>query len=266
MNAVVAHGDFAAALQAPGREPPSGIAADRGRSVERRFAVHRNNFVVSLIDALAESFPVTRALVGAEFFRAMARERILADPPRTPLLTEYAQAFPGYIAAFPPAASVPYLADVARIEAARIHVHHAADAHPLPAAAYQALLADPGRLSTTGMALHPACTWFESAHAAYSIWQAHQGLADMASAQLAQVRLDHPEAVLVARPGLEVHVCALPAGATALLDALARGQALGSAFGRAHRHCASVDDGALFALLVRYGLATGFTSATGEST
>jgi len=138
-----AHREFAAALQVPTLSVPSALKGGGGHDAERRFAVHRNNFVVGLVDALAESFPVTQALVGQAFFRGMARERVLADPPRSPLLTDYALGFADFVAGFAPAAVVPYLADVARIEALRIQAYHAADAVPLPGAAYEGLLADP---------------------------------------------------------------------------------------------------------------------------
>ena len=75
------HREFAAALQVPTLSVPPGLRVGGRYAAERRFAVHRNNFVVGLIDALAESFPVAEALVGPEFFRAMAREFAGANPP-----------------------------------------------------------------------------------------------------------------------------------------------------------------------------------------
>ncbi len=256
------HREFAAALQVPTLSVPPGLRVGGGYAAERRFAVHRNNFVVGLIDALAESFPVAEALVGPEFFRAMARERVLSDPPRSPVLTDYALDFPDFIAGFAPAAVVPYLADVARIEALRIRAYHAADATPVRDAAYRKLLADPLRLGGATLRLHPACAWFRSRHAAYSIWHAHQGVSDMSEARLALIDVDRPEDVLVTRPELDVVTIPLPVGATLWLDALQDRHTLGEAFQQAHAADSQVDDGALFTLLVQNGLAIALETTT----
>lgn len=257
-----AHREFAAALQVPTLSVPSALKGGGGHDAERRFAVHRNNFVVGLVDALAESFPVTQALVGQAFFRGMARERVLADPPRSPLLTDYALGFADFVAGFAPAAVVPYLADVARIEALRIQAYHAADAVPLPGAAYEGLLADPLRLGAAVLRLHPACAWFRSRYAAYSIWNAHQTVSDMSEARLDSIDVDRPEDVMVARPMLEVVTTALPAGAARWLDALQGRQMLQEAFRLAHGADAQVDDGALFMLLIQNGLAIAIDKPT----
>lgn len=262
MIRAVSQHDFAAALLGPTRSVPAGFKVSGLQDAERRFGVHRNNMVVTLIDALAASFPVTQALVGPEFFRAMARECVLATPPRNPVLTDYAIDFPDFVAGFPPAGAVPYLADVARIEALRIRVYHAADAAPLPGAAYRELLEAPERLSAARLDLHPACGWFTSAHAAYSIWRAHQGLQDMAEARLGDIDVARREGVLICRPGLDVIVTRLPDGAVAWLDALRRGQPLGVAFQEAHATGPKIDDSALFAILIQSGLAIGVKPAS----
>lgn len=255
MIAAPSQADFAAALLVPSRNVPRGLRVRNRQDAQRRFAVHRNNMVVTLIDALAASFPVTQALVGPEFFRAMTRECVLASPPRTPVLTEYAIDFPEFVAGFPPAATVPYLADVARIEALRIRAYHAADAVPVPVAAYRELFEAPELLATARLDLHPASGWFRSGHAAYSIWQAHQDLPDMAEARLGNIDVECAEEVLICRPGLEVIVRPLPDGAVTWLDALRRGEPLGAAFQEAHIASAKVDDSALFAVLIQSGLA-----------
>lgn len=252
------HRRFAAALRRPESAAPALFRNSDSIPLERRFAVHRNTFVVSLIDALTDAFPVTCALVGTEFFRAMARQRVLADPPRSPILTEYTFDFPEFIAHFAPAATVPYLADVARIEALRIRAYHAADAVPVPEASYRKLLADPERMSQTRLTLHPACLWLHSRHAAYSIWHAHQTPDDPAQASLERLDIERGEDTLIARPGLEVTTSRLPDGAIAWLDALGRRRTLHQAQTMAQAASASTEIGALFTLLIQHGLVIAF--------
>lgn len=253
-RAAVQH-EIAAALLVPTMSVPAGIRGGGLTDRQARFAVHRNNVVVSLVDALAGTFPICQALVGEDFFRAMARERLRADPPRSPVLIDYAQGFADFVAAFAPAAGVPYLADVARIEALRVRAYHAADAPPLPESRYRELVAAPDTLAATRMTLHPACHWLRSDYAAYSIWLAHQGLDDLASASLDGIDIERAEDVLIVRPRFEVFVTALPLGAIQFLDALRSGQTLASAFAAAQAAVDHLDSGALFTLLIQHGLA-----------
>lgn len=228
MNAITAQSAFAAALLEPEIDLHAGLRVPAGINPAHRFTVHRNNAVAALVDALASAFPVTQALVGQDFFRAMARERVRVDPPRSPVINDYGAGFAAYIAGFTPVAGLPYLADVARLEYLRVQAFHAADAEPLDVAAYHALLATPERIAATRVVLHPACAWLQSRYAVHSIWNAHQGIDDLADANLGAVHLDTPESVLVTRPRMQVLVDLLPYGATAWLDALQGGVSLGA--------------------------------------
>ena len=61
----------------------------------------------------------------------MARFHVRATPPTSPLLFEYGRDFPDFIERYEHAQSMPWLADVARIERAWLDAYHAADAQPL---------------------------------------------------------------------------------------------------------------------------------------
>lgn len=215
---------FAHALLDSTRPVPEGLVVWNESRVEARFAVYRNNVVASLIDALADTYPVVQRLVGARFFRAMAREWIADHPPRSPVLAHYGEGFPGFIAGFAPAAGVPYLPDVARLEWAYVQSFHAADAAPLAPAALAAALATPEHLPGLRLALHPSVRTLASGYAIVSLWGAHQeeridALPDP----------DRAEAALLLRPALQVHVVAIDAGTHALVCALQRGAPLGEA-------------------------------------
>lgn len=242
-------GTFAAALMDPALPPPPGLKTWNGSDPERRFNIHRNNVVVSLIDALATSFPVTQALVGAEFFRAMARIYVGKSPPSSRLLAEYGDSFPDFIARFPPAAELRYLGDVALLEHLRVISYHAADALPLGGDAFVALLADPEALLQVRVALHPACRWQRSVHPVFSIWAAHQDAGD-----LHDIDLFAGEDVLVLRPGYEVRVSRLPPGAIELLDALSGGATLAGAIDRVHASGVDFNLPSQLAALIEHGL------------
>ena len=171
--------DFRDAL-ASGALPP-GVTAARAAEAAQRFAVYRNNVAHSLGRALASRYLVVERLVGRDFFAAMAPEFIAAHPPTSPVLAEWGGDFAAFLESFPPVASLPYLADVARIEWARGRAYHAADAGP----------ADPATLSEQHpLRLHPSLCILRLGHPAVSIWTANQPDCDgRTTAQGAEIAL-----------------------------------------------------------------------------
>lgn len=222
MSASTIQGRFAKALLDPRSPTPRGVSAWNGSDPRARFAVYRNNVVASLVGALAEAFPVVNALVGEEFFREMARIFVLARPPRSPVLFEYGDLFPDFVAAFEPARSVPYLADVARLEAARVRAYHAADVDPARPEVLAGI--DPSILLDVMVTPHPSASVIASPHAVFSLWAAHQGVLD-----IGDVDPFLAEDALVMRPGMEVEVTRLAPGAATFLCCLMDGGSLGSA-------------------------------------
>jgi hypothetical protein len=180
--------------------------------------------MVSLIDALADTYPVVQTLVGEEFFRAMARIFAENNPPRSAVLAYYGRNFADFVAAFPAAASVPYLADVARLEMARVTAYHAADVVAIQPQVLQAALADPEQLLILQLVLHPSVHVIESSFAIFSVWAAHQG-----EVSALAVDPDAAQAALVYRDGLDVGVMALTAGLGTFVRTLLAGQTLADA-------------------------------------
>lgn len=240
---------FAAALVArsAGAHPPGQDAR-----AARRFRVYRNNVHGALIGALADAYPVVQRLVGENFFAAMAREFILAEPERVPSLALYGAGFADFIAGFAPAAAVAYLADVARLERARLESLHAADAAPLDAAS---LPADGSRLAGARFGSHPALRLVASAHPVVAIWRANQ--TDAAAANIAA----HRECALVTRPGYEVRTELLDEPAGVFARALMRGARVQTAFERASALSSEFDVGAAFAKLLEAGAFTNVSIA-----
>src|SRR3569832_2072632 len=108
---------FASALLDPERAIPA-VVGPHGKTARKCYDVYRNNVTVSLIDSLAAIYPAIQRLTGVDFFRAMARFHVRATPPTSPLLFEYGREFPAFIEAYEYAQTLPWLADVARIERA----------------------------------------------------------------------------------------------------------------------------------------------------
>jgi hypothetical protein len=213
---------FAAALADPAAPIPNFTVGRRGVPDVRRFAVYRNNVAVGLIGALEARFPVTRRLVGEEFFRATARAFVFARKPPTPLIIHYGRDFPEFVEAFAPARDIPYLGEVARLEDAWIEAYHAAEASPLTLNDLASVA--PERVDGLTFFFHPAARLLSFNYPAASIWAAHQG--ETSPRGPAEWR---PEQALVTRPHAEVLVRVLPPGGFALASALRAGRRLGEA-------------------------------------
>lgn len=213
--------EFAHALLSKANPIPRCIRGARCGRADRRFAVYRNTVATSLIEALGARFPVVRRLVGEEFFRAMAHAYVADKPPRSPLLFQYGDSFAAFIEGFAPAAPLPYLADVARLEYLRGVAYHAADADPLPPAAFAAL--DGGRLAAFKVRLHPSVSVLASDYPVVTIWEANQ------TATVAPLGPRGPEAALIARPFLAVETRRLAPGSSAFFANLKAGATLGDA-------------------------------------
>ncbi|PKO49239.1 MAG: DUF2063 domain-containing protein [Betaproteobacteria bacterium HGW-Betaproteobacteria-4] len=216
--------DFAGALLDPDLPAPAGLTAWNGSDPAHRFRIYRNNVIVSLIDALADTFEVTQQLVGEDFFRAMARLYAYANPPQSRLMAFYGASLPAFIATFPPAAALPYLADVARLEYLRVVAYHAADLPGIEAENVAAALADQETLPNLAVALHPSLAVLASASAVVSLWAAHQGILELST-----VSTDSPETALVLRHGLDVEVMQISPAAGAFISTLQSGASLGDA-------------------------------------
>src|SRR5712692_4219564 len=194
---------FANALLNADQPIPRGITAHNAAIPVRRFAVHRNNMVAGLVKALKSRFPVVEKIVGKEFFAAMARVFVAERPPRSPVLAIYGDEFATFIAAFEPARELAYLADVARLEAARTRAYHAADATPVDAGRFAAL--DPRTIAGIRIEMHPSVEIVRSPYPIVTIWAMNSG-----EQELAPIADWRGQDALVVRPYLDVLVRMLP--------------------------------------------------------
>ena len=199
------------------------VVADRIGAADR-VLVYRNNAQLSLVAVLASDFPVTQRIVGPDFFREMARQFTFTHPPARPELLAYGSDFPTFVAAFPPARGLAYLAGVARLEAAIKQSYFAADAAPLD----PAVLADVAPDAIGRLVLHPhrSIRIVASRHPILTIHRMNQP----ENATVGRLDPAAPgETVLVARPGDRVATTAMGPADAAFLMACADGRPLAEA-------------------------------------
>ena len=244
--------EFSEALLRPDATLPAGLLTWNGSDPRQRFAVYRNNVTVSLIEAIGAAYPVVAQLVGEPFFREMVRVYVRDNPPRSRILLSYGETFPEFVEAFEPAAGVPYLADVARLELARRRAYHAADEPSLAQSAFAAIAPNDRGLLT--VRLHTSVTVLSSRFAIGSIWAAHQegGLIETVDPHRA-------EDVLALRPELDVEVLRLAPGVATFLRALATGATIMDAVAHALERAPEFDITGGLETLIASGAATSLT-------
>ncbi len=290
--------DFAAALRDPSRPVPPGLRAWNGSDPAVRLAVHRNTVTVSLLQALREAFPVLRRSLGERAFDALALAQVRQDPPTSPVLAHYGQRWVTALAGQPTSAGPAcptyttyttcathpaWVADLARLEQARIDAWHAPDAPALDATELARRTADPQGLPGARLRLHPSVRLLRLHPQAVALWQqAHTPASASASASAstptmnpratAAAQTDGPNTaappvhlLLLRDPQDRVPLLPLPAADAALLQALHDGQTLGTALHAARQppapddtppdtpHDNPPDLGRLLALLLRHG-------------
>lgn len=210
-------------------------------------SVYLNTCLSGTMDALADNFPVVRALIGDAMFAAVAHDYACEHPPASPILALYGAGFPDWIAAAPWATPTPYLADVARLERLHLESLFASDAPPLGRECLAAVT--PEAWMSLRLRLHPATRLHAMPTPALSIWEAHQG------ARPDEIAPDWvPEAALFTRPWSEVGVRRLDAAGHAFLTAVGTGAAVGEAALATLGAHPAADVGSLFQTFLEAGV------------
>jgi Putative DNA-binding domain len=240
---------FAHGLTDPACATPVDVVGPRGKAAIKRYNVYRNNVTVSLINALAATYPAVQRITGVEFFRAMARFHIRATPPTSPLLFEYGREFPAFIEEYEHAQDMPWLADAARIERAWLDAYHAADVPPLTPEVLAAVPSD--RLGDVVFTAHPAACIVRSIYPAVAIFAMNR-----VEGPITPLRSSAAEDALITRPDMEVAVRLLPPGGAGFLKALIDGETLGAAAATAIAETPSFDLPANIAGMIEAGVFT----------
>jgi hypothetical protein len=250
---------FARALMAvePCGDEPGAI----GRLVSQPgFAVYRNTVMKGCIDALQANYPAVARLVGDEWFRAAAAVFARESLPSHPTLLDYGRGFAEFLARFAPAAELPYLADVARLDRLWGESHAAADAPRLDPSEVATL--KPDQMTRLTLRVHPAARWHWSDELpAYTLWRINRSDNDKAG------EFDwRGEGALLTRPEGEVLNRPLPRAGTVFLAACKRGASIAVAVGETLSEDAQVDLAALTDVFLQAGAFSGLLPCTEEET
>ena len=223
----------------------------RGLTDQPGFAVYRNTVIKGCIDALQANYPAVLRLVGEDWFRAAAALHVRARPPGDAQLLMYGADFPEFLAGFSPAADLPYLSGVARLDRFWTEAHVAADAPALEPSALAGL--PPEILCALVLQPHPAARWaWFDGQPVYTLWQRNRH-GDPECMDCGDALDWTGEGALLTRPGGAVVWTALEAGGCAFLDACTAGQPLALAADEALARQADCDLARLMAALLQAG-------------
>jgi hypothetical protein len=195
-----------------------------GEDAMRRLAIYRRAVTANLVGALRGAHPVIVRLVGDGFFHEAASRFARATPPHSGDLNRFGSGFADFLGTYSPAASMPWLADVARLEWACHEASMAADGEPLD---FDALAQVPAHAQgDLRFSLHPSVGVVKSAWPILAIWEANQPDRDGTPD-----REEGDDRVLVWRESGTVRAVALGPRETGFVEALAAGRGLDDAAG-----------------------------------
>jgi len=197
------------------------IEATADFSAADHLLIYRRAVLATLVRTLGAIHPVCHQLVGEEFFAAMAQVFARQTPSASPDLGDYGENFSNFIAGFEPAAGLPYLTDVARLEWHWHRAFHAPDESGIDVAALGAVNeADTGHIV---FRLPISASLLTSNYPIQRIWQVNQD--DWAAERT--VDLDAGGANLIIwRRGHEMRIDEPNAAEWSLLGAINAGQSL----------------------------------------
>jgi len=233
---------FAQAILAPAGDATAFLTAGPA-DVADRLAIYRRAIFANYRNALRATYPVVERLVGPSPFVAAVDAFVRAHPSTCGDLNVYGDRFAAFLAIYPPAADLPYLPDVARLEWAIDETHRAAGPESTPDRVLASLSAVPAdRLPGLHLRLAPHCRLVASDYPLLSIWRANQP--DHAGDN----RVDpdaRADALLVRRDAGAIGIERLDAAEFAWLAALADGATLAAAIAAAMAVGADFDLGSV---------------------
>ncbi len=217
-----------------------------GLTAARRIGIYRNNVFTNQREALRVIYSVIERLVGAEFFDYLAEAYLRRYGSPAGDLNRLGEHLADFLPEFPPASSLVYLPDTARLEWLVHRVYHGPNHGPL--SLERLAHVPPSHYESLRFRLHPASGLFESRYPVHRIWQVNQPgyegdeCVDLHSGGMRS---------LVERRGGRVELRPLNAGEWAFLQALANDRTFGEACDDAVSAAADFDVETVFSGLIR---------------
>lgn len=142
---------------------------DNSEEATDRLNIYRNNVILSLSTAIADTFPVVKRLIGDDCFNSAAVDFVRNNPPSQPSLLFYGEGFIGFINDFPACSELTFLGDVAQLEWNYIQAFHAEDSDLLDNESLAQISAE--SLSEVKFSLHPSVQLMQSDWPIDTIWE-----------------------------------------------------------------------------------------------
>jgi len=152
------------------------VRGARGVGAVKRLEVYANAYFARIRDVLAECYPALRATLGAALFHDLATAYLISHPPRHPSIRRVGDELSGFLAqgagGAPFRGRVPFAADLAELERARLDAFDAADA---PALGREALARVPSeRFAELRLGFAPSLRLLRLAWPVERLWAANE--------------------------------------------------------------------------------------------
>ncbi|KAB0642240.1 DNA-binding domain-containing protein [Burkholderia latens] len=223
------------------------LAGDVAKN-RNRVAHYRDHLRHTWHRALASAYPVLHSLMGEAFFVALSREYGTADPSRSSDLNRFGSRMAELLEAWPPTATLRYLADVARLEWVLHRARYAADAVTRPSSRWTYATVE--ALENCSILFHPAVELVHTSTRAADRWRMFRSSGEKPALSDA----DHPQWSVVARVGWTPDVLVISENAFAMLTELRDGATIGDAHRSAVSRDASFDFDRHWHQWIRHGI------------
>ena len=170
------------------------VAGDARLPAIARLEIYADMYFVRIHDVLREEYARTAAALGAAAFHGLVLDYLDACRPDHPSMREVGARWPAFLAAHPTTAPRPWLAELARLERARLEMVDSADAETLTLEALRTL--PPERFAALLLRLVPSHALFAMRFDVVPLWRSDN--------PGAAVPEPSPTALLVWRRELEV--------------------------------------------------------------
>ncbi|HEY7748389.1 MAG TPA: DNA-binding domain-containing protein [Aestuariivirgaceae bacterium] len=219
--------------------------------VSRRFAIYRNNTLLSLTNHLKAVFPVTARLGDERFFAYAAHEFIRRSPPSEPRLSAYGAGLAKFLSRFAPCRDAPILSEMAALEWAVQSALTSEDKPPLGANTLSSAVPLEG--SGARLVLQPSLNFTLSRWPLIPLWRMNGSSDSPLRPRLSRIA--------VLRSGDKVRLFDLPSARFVFWRSIAKGAPLDHATMRAIARDPQFDLVGEIVMLFRAGFVTGVESA-----